>query len=166
MRFNVAFNWMKHGKKMTCPGFIGYWCWDPKASTILIVTKNNEVIDIRETPDVDFTMGFINTDSWSFYHGADDPRENTLPDDMKATEEKADKTQGLTFGDAVEAMKNGHRVKVEGVPGTLTWSQEYGEPQIHQDGFTMRLLACGGAEDGKFLTQMLASNKWQLVDDQ
>lgn len=76
MRFQTAYNWLKHGKKMAVPGFIGYWMWDKEKGTIVIVTKNNERLDIRDTPNVDFTMGFINSDEWTFYHGEDDPRDN------------------------------------------------------------------------------------------
>lgn len=74
MRFATAFVWMKHGKKMRTPGFKGYWKWDKDKKTIIIVTKNNEEIDIRSTDDVDFTFGFINSDEWEFYEGDDDPR--------------------------------------------------------------------------------------------
>lgn len=76
MRFDVALNWMKQGKKMRCPGFIGYWEWDAENKTVIIVTKNNERLDIRQSPDMDFTFGFVNSDEWEFYNGHSDPREN------------------------------------------------------------------------------------------
>jgi len=76
MRFQTAFNWMKHGKKMTCAGFLGYWYWDNQTKEIIIVTKNNESIRLKDTPDWDFTFGFINSDEWDFYNGDPDPRKS------------------------------------------------------------------------------------------
>lgn len=73
MRFSTAYNWMRHGKKMRCPGFIGYWRWNDDKETIEIVTKKGEVLDIRESTDIDFTMGFINSDEWEFYEGPENP---------------------------------------------------------------------------------------------
>lgn len=78
MKFATAYTWMKHGKKMRVPGFIGYWKWDPEQKTIVIVTKKGEHLDIRDTKDVDFTMGFILSDEWEFYDGADNPADNVI----------------------------------------------------------------------------------------
>lgn len=74
MKFSTAFNWMKSGKKMKCEGFIGYWYWDRDLREIIIVTKANERIPLKETHDWDFTFGFINSDEWDFYNGHEDPR--------------------------------------------------------------------------------------------
>jgi len=77
MRFQTAYVWMKHGKRMRVPGFKGYWRFNKETETIEIVTKDNVVMDIRDTKDVDFTMSFINSDEWEFYEGHNDPRQNT-----------------------------------------------------------------------------------------
>ena len=76
MRFDLAFTWMKHGKLMRTSGFKGYCLWDAEKKTIIMVTKNNERIDLRATNDLDFTLGFIFSDSWEFYKGHEDPRKN------------------------------------------------------------------------------------------
>lgn len=76
MRFQTAYTWMKHGKRMRVPGFKGFWSFCPERETVIITTKNNVELDIRETKDVDFTMSFINSDEWEFYEGHDDPRDN------------------------------------------------------------------------------------------
>lgn len=76
MRFTTAFNRMQAGHRMRCPGFKGYWFWDTHLKTIIIVTKDNDFFDFRETDDVVLTLGFINSDEWEFYHGPTDPREN------------------------------------------------------------------------------------------
>lgn len=76
MRFQSALNWMKKGKRMQAAGFIGYWLWDKENKEIIIVTKNNERFPLKDTDDWDFTLGFINSDEWTFYNGEDDPRDN------------------------------------------------------------------------------------------
>lgn len=76
MKFQTAYTWMKHGKRMRVPGFKGYWMYDDERRSIVIVTKNNECLDIRESHDMDFTLTFMFSDEWEFYHGEDDPRDN------------------------------------------------------------------------------------------
>jgi hypothetical protein len=76
MRFSTALTWMKHGKPMRVPGFIGYWYWDDHREEIIIVTKNNEHIPMKSTPDWDFTLGFICSEEWEIYNGNMDPRLN------------------------------------------------------------------------------------------
>lgn len=79
MRFAAAFNWMKKGKKVRAPGFLGYWYWCPEEKQIIIVTKDNEYLPMKSTPDWDFTLGFINSDEWEIYDGEEDPRRNSRP---------------------------------------------------------------------------------------
>lgn len=74
MKFSTAFNWMKKGKKLRCAGFLGYWFWRKESKEIIIVTKNNEHIPLKDSDDWDFTFGFINSDEWEFYDGPLDPR--------------------------------------------------------------------------------------------
>lgn len=76
MRFDVALTWMKKGKAVRVPGFIGYWYWDNEQDTIIMVMKNNERLDIRQTNDLSFTLGFINSTEWEIYNGEVDPRDN------------------------------------------------------------------------------------------
>lgn len=76
MRFSTAFTWMKAGKKVKCGGFLGYWMWDPLAKEVIIITKDNDQIPLKDTHDWDFTLGFINSDEWDFYVGPNDPRES------------------------------------------------------------------------------------------
>lgn len=79
MRFSTALTWMKKGKRVRVPGFIGYWFWCPEGQEIIIVTKNNERLPMKDSDDWDFTLGFINSDEWELYNGDDDPRNNTPP---------------------------------------------------------------------------------------
>mgnify|MGYP000509991872 CR=1 FL=1 len=79
MRFATAFTWMKRGKRVRAPGFIGYWYWDAERGEVIIVTKNNERIPMKNSDDWDFTLGFINSDEWEIYDGEEDPRRNSRP---------------------------------------------------------------------------------------
>lgn len=78
MRFQTAKNWMiRAGKKITAPGFIGYWFWDTERKEVIIVTKNNVHIPMSQSDDWEFTLDFICSDEWEIYNGPDDPREST-----------------------------------------------------------------------------------------
>jgi hypothetical protein len=76
MRFSTAFTWMKNGKRVCAPGFIGYWYWDDDKGEVIIVTKNNEHLPMKNSPNWDLSIGFINSDEWGLYDGHDDPRDN------------------------------------------------------------------------------------------
>lgn len=91
MRFQTALTWMKHGKFLRTPGFLGYWMWNKETQEIIIVTKNNERIRMKDTHDWNFTLGFICSDEWEIYNGPDDPREqNSAP--VSSVNDKGDKT--------------------------------------------------------------------------
>lgn len=77
MKFKTALNWMIHsGKKLKAPGFLGYWYWDAEKGEIIIVTKNNERLPMKDSDNWEFTLGFICCDEWEFYNGPDDPRDS------------------------------------------------------------------------------------------
>ena len=78
MRFASAFNWMKNGKPMMCAGFVGYWYWDKANAEVIMVTKANEKVPMKDSNNWDFTLGFINSDEWTFYDGPADPRESDV----------------------------------------------------------------------------------------
>lgn len=62
MEFKEAYQEMKQGKKIKLPEWEGYWCW--QNDTIMIHCKDNLVLDIRETDDVDYTFSFICRNDW------------------------------------------------------------------------------------------------------
>lgn len=62
MTFKEAFELMKQGKKIKMPEWKGYWAWED--SSIKIHCSGGIVLDIRETEDVEFTLGFIMRDDW------------------------------------------------------------------------------------------------------
>ncbi len=75
MKFQTAMVWMvEAGKKITAPGFIGYWFWDQERREIIIVTKDNVHIPMSQTNNWGLTLGFICSDEWELYNGPEDPR--------------------------------------------------------------------------------------------
>lgn len=64
MRFKHAYAYAKHGRKIRCPEWGGYWYWCPERQVLMIHTRDNEELAFTETKDFDFTMSFVFRDDW------------------------------------------------------------------------------------------------------
>ena len=62
MEFRKAWFELLNGKKVKLPSWSGYWCW--KNNTIMMHTKDGEVIDIRATNNVAYTFSNIASNDW------------------------------------------------------------------------------------------------------
>jgi hypothetical protein len=62
MKFQAAYSYLKHGHRIKLPEWGGFWYWDN--DTIMMYTRSGEILDIRETKDVDYTIGFTFRDDW------------------------------------------------------------------------------------------------------
>jgi len=62
MKYCEAQELMKQGIKIKMPNWIGYWAIEN--GCIMMHTKDGRVLDIRETEDVFYTLGFIMSDEW------------------------------------------------------------------------------------------------------
>lgn len=62
MKFQAAYSYIKRGHDIKLPEWGGFWRWEN--DTIMIHTRHGEVLDIRETKDVDYTIGFLFRDDW------------------------------------------------------------------------------------------------------
>jgi hypothetical protein len=97
MFFNEIFPLMKTGAKAKLPHWAGYWEWDPEKQTILMHCRKEEsdtgaeVLDIRESQRVEYTMSNILSDRWII---AD---ETNCP--------KLGGTALMDFGDAIHMVK-------------------------------------------------------------
>lgn len=103
MKFLEALNNMKKGIPMKLPSWGGYWCWAPKKETVVMYTKDNQRIDIRETQRVEYTLRNVLSEDWVPANG-----ENTPILGGTAT---------FDFGDAIKYMKRGLKVKRQGWNG-------------------------------------------------
>ena len=103
MKFAEALKNMKKGIPMKLPSWGGYWHWDDEKETIIIYTKNNEHLDIRETQRVEYTLLNILSDEWSSAN-----TENCAA---------LGGTPTFGFGDAIKHIKRGRRVKRHGWNG-------------------------------------------------
>ena len=52
----------KYGMCIKCPEWLGYWKWED--DTIKMYCKDGRIIDIRESKDIKYTIGFILRDDW------------------------------------------------------------------------------------------------------
>lgn len=62
MQFQAAYDHMKSGYDVKLPEWGGFWRWEN--DTIMIYCRDGEVLDIRETKDVDFTVRFMFRADW------------------------------------------------------------------------------------------------------
>lgn len=103
MKFMDALKEMKNGKKVKLPSWGGYWYWDKEKETVMIHTKDNLLLDIRETQVVEYTLTNVCRDEWII---ADE--ENTPVLGGVAT---------FNFGEAIKYVKRGMKVKRKGWNG-------------------------------------------------
>lgn len=64
MNFQEAYGYLKNGRDIAMPEWGGFWRWDALGKTIQIHLRTGEVMDFRESPDLDFTLGFTLRDDW------------------------------------------------------------------------------------------------------
>lgn len=109
MNFKEAFKLMKQGKKVKLPSWGGYWCWNEEKQTIEMHCRpgssdnGNDVMDIRETQRVEYTLGNIVSDEWIIADEANTPILGGV-----AT---------FNFGEAIKYLKRGMRVARQGWNG-------------------------------------------------
>ena len=103
MNFKQALEEMKKGIPMKLPSWGGYWCWDDESKTIIMYTKDNQRLDIRETQRVEYTLDNVLSDEWISANG-----ENTTI---------LGGTPTFNFGEAIKYLKRGFRVCRQGWNG-------------------------------------------------
>lgn len=64
MKFKEAYRLMREDKKVKLPSWSGFWCWDKNKESIIMHTKEGEVLDIRDTKNVGYTLTNILSDEW------------------------------------------------------------------------------------------------------
>ena len=103
MRFEQALELMKQGHKVKLPSWGGYWEYEVEGDHIWMHTKDNNVLEIRETERLSYTIENILSDEWII---ADE--ENTPILGGVAT---------FNFGEAIKYVKRGFKVKRKGWNG-------------------------------------------------
>ena len=105
MTFTEAFKIMKQGGKVKLPSWGGYWFWDSEKETIMIQCRpkddgKGELLDIRETQHVEYTMLNMQSDEWMI---ADDSNCPVLGG-----------VNTFSFSDAIRHLKRGKKVARKG----------------------------------------------------
>lgn len=100
MNFKEALKNMKKGIPMKLPSWGGYWCWDDEAKTIIMYTKDNQRLDIRETQMVEYTLTNVLSNEWISANGENCSILGGTP------------TFGFDY--AIKYLKRGHKVKRQG----------------------------------------------------
>lgn len=109
MDFGAAFKLMMEGCKIKRPSWGGYWYWDPEKETIMMKCRDvdsetgKDLLDIRETLRVKYTIENILADDWQLADESNCPvlgGENTF-----------------SFGEAIKYVKRGMKVQRKGWNG-------------------------------------------------
>ena len=103
MKFAQALKMMKQGIPMKLPSWGGYWCWDDVSETIIMYTKDNQRLDIRETQRVEYTLENVLSDEWISANGENCPILGG--------------TAQFGFSEAIKYLKRGMRVARQGWNG-------------------------------------------------
>ena len=106
MVFKEAYEALKQGAMVKCPEWTGYWKWED--DSIKMYCKDGRVLDIRETENVDYTLGFILRDDWQIV-GEADVKDLSI--------------QTFTFGEAIRRIKAGQKVARKGWNGKSQYIQ-------------------------------------------
>lgn len=114
MNFVQALNAMKNGAKVKLPSWGGYWFWDKEKQTVMIQCRpqdadQGDLIDIRDTQRVDYTLLNVASDEWMIAN------ENNCPVlGGEAT---------FSFSDAIKYLKRGLKVARKGWNGKKQYVQ-------------------------------------------
>lgn len=99
MTFSKALESLKAGCKIKLPHWKGYWV--KENDTVKMYCKNGDVLDIRETEDVFYTLSNIASDEWKVVE------EINVDLDVKT----------FRFGEAIRLIKQGKKVARKGWNG-------------------------------------------------
>lgn len=116
MTFSEAFKAMKAGAKVKLPSWGGYWFWDAEKQSIMMQCRpkdtdkgQGDLLDIRETQSVEYTLSNILSDEW------------LIADETNCPVLGGEATFG--FGDAIKYVKRGLKVKRKGWNGKNQYIQ-------------------------------------------
>ena len=98
MEFAKALEALKNGYKVKLPEWKGYWV--KEGDTVKMYCKNGDVLDIRETQDVFYTLSNIASNDWEV-----------------VGECTRDLVKTFRFGEAIRNLKAGKRVARQGWNG-------------------------------------------------
>jgi hypothetical protein len=105
MKFIDALELLKQGKKIKLPSWSGYWVRED--NTVKMYCKDGNVLDIRETEDVFYTLSNIASENWK----------------VAEDEEIHLDVHTFTFGEAIRRLKTGQKVARKGWNGKKQYIQ-------------------------------------------
>ena len=164
MTFKQALELMKLGRKVKLPSWGGYWTYDAETDSIYMHCKEGNVLEIRETDRLSYTLGNVLSDEW-----------------IMADEENTPILGGVvTFGfdEAIKYLKRGFKLKRQGWNGKNQYieiasniSYKSTDDEIvnaeHNDIGNMAIAFVGtsGIQLGWLASQAdMLANDWMFVD--
>lgn len=114
MNFVEALKCMKEGAKVKLPSWGGYWYWDDEKKTVMMQCRKKdsdqgELLDIRETQRVEYTLMNMQSDEWQ------------IADTVNCPILGGEAT--FSFGEAIKYLKCGMKVSRKGWNGKKQYIQ-------------------------------------------
>lgn len=114
MKFSDALKKMQQGEKVKLPSWGGYWYWDGEKKTVMMRCRkkdadHEDLLDIRETQRVEYTLLNMQSDEWQIADAANCPLLGG-----EAT---------FSFGEAIKYLKRGMKVARKGWNGKKQYIQ-------------------------------------------
>ena len=103
MKFKQALELMKLGKKVKLPSWGGYWTYEEETDSIFMHCKEGNVLEIRETDRLSYTLENVLSDEWIL---ADEDNTPILGG-----------VASFSFGEAIKYVKRGLKVARKGWNG-------------------------------------------------
>lgn len=164
MTFKQALELMKLGRKVKLPSWGGYWTYDAETDSIYMHCKEGNVLEIRETDRLSYTLGNVLSDEW-----------------IMADEENTPILGGVAifgFDEAIKYLKRGFKLKRQGWNGKNQYieiasniSYKSTDDEIvnaeHNDIGNMAIAFVGtsGIQLGWLASQAdMLANDWMFVD--
>lgn len=151
MNFKQAFEAMKRGEKVKLPSWGGFWYWSREKQTIIMHTKDNVEMDIRETEKPEYTFSNIASDDF------------VIADEKNCPELGGEAT--FSFSEAIKYLKRGIKVTRKGWNGKGMYIRLIMPGNACCDTYPMQPCIGMKTADHKMQPGWLASQADMLADD-
>jgi hypothetical protein len=126
MKWCEALELMKQGVRVRMPEWSGYWAYEDGA--IIMHCKDGEAIDIRNSEDILYTLGFTIRDDWEL---ADETNSKLLQGEVVCTFGIGEMRRRLRLGKKVARIGwNGKGMYIIYVPQSISMGEDRGAKYI------------------------------------
>lgn len=148
MDFKEVFDVMKNGAKVKLPNWSGYWAWEE--GTIMMHTKEGNVIDLRDTERPEYTFANMASDEFMI---ADESNTPVLGGRAK-----------MSFGDALKLVKHGMGMRLPKWSNDVVIRAQFPDEYSKMTAPYLYVESRFGRVPWKETMIELFSEEWEVVD--